>query len=168
MRWSAAATILDQLADEGRLVLSDWRAMIFLRRGTFSLNPSQRRWTKMPLDRRDFWPTLRRMRERGEIELIPRLRHFYRATVPYARMRLVEEEEVLMEIHPYASLAYSSALFYHGLTEGMPKHLTVIAPADGKGGVFPPDTDNQDWEGIALVNGRKPPRVLNRPVRWRS
>lgn len=72
-----------------------------------------------------------------------------------------------MEAHPYAALGDLSALFYHGLTEAMPKGLSVLAPADGKGGLLPPDTDVGDWEGIPLVEGRKVPRVLGRPVSWR-
>ena len=167
MQTSASKTILEQLAEEGRLVLSDWRAMLYLRRATFSLPVSQRRWSKMPSVPSDVWPTLRRMSERGELESLPGLRHFYRASVPYARTRAVEEEEVLMEAHPYAALSDLSALFYHGLTEAMPKGLTAVAPADGKGGLLPPDTYTQDWEGIQLVDGRRVSRVLGRPVNWR-
>jgi len=108
------------------------------------------------------------MSTRGELERIPDIQHFYRASVPYAREREVDEREVLMEAHPYASLGYLSALFYHGLTEIMPKVITAITPADGKGDLLPADTNADDWEGIELVRGRRVSNVLGWPVRWRS
>ena len=40
-------------------------------------------------------------------------------------------------------------------------------PGEGKGGLLPPDTDTQDWEGIRLVDGRRIARALGRPVGWR-
>lgn len=165
---SASGALLYQLSEQSRLVLSDWRAMIFLRRAAFSLSPSQRRWSTMPSEPREVWPLLSRMLTRGELEPIPGIRHFYRASVPYAKGRGVDEREVLMEVHPYASLGYLSALFFHGLTEAMPKEITAIAPQDGKGGLLPPDTDADDWTGIKLPQGRKIPKVLGWPVRWRS
>lgn len=168
MQTSASKAILEQLASEDRLVLSDWRAMLYLRRATFSLPAPQRRWTKMPSAPSDIWSILRRMSERGELQPLPKLRHFYRAYVPYARTVPLEEEEILMEVHPYATLSDLSALFYHGLTETMPKTLTVTVPADGKGGLLPPDTSTEDWEGIPLVKGRRVPRVLQRSVNWRT
>jgi predicted transcriptional regulator of viral defense system len=165
---SASAAILYQLSEQGRLVLSDWRAMLFLRRAAFSLEPSRRRWSTVPSEPKGAWPILRRMLGRGEIEPVRGIRHLYRASVPYARERALDEREVLMEVHPYACLGYLSALFYHGMTEEMPKVITAVTPADGKGGVLPPGTDADDWEGVELVKGRKVPDVLGWPVRWRS
>ncbi len=165
---SASAAILYQLSEQSRLVLSDWRAMLFLRRASFSLSPSQRRWSTIPSEPREVWPLLSRMLSRGELEPIPGIRHFYRASVPYAREREVDEREILMEAHPYASLGYLSALSYHGMTEVMPKVITAIAPADGKGGILPTDTEADDWEGVSLIRGRKVSNVLGWPVKWRS
>jgi len=165
---SASATILYQLSGESRLVLSDWRAMLFLRRATFSTPAAQRRWSVMPGMPREVWPILRRMVTRGDLESVPGIQHLYRASVPYARERLLDEREVLMEIHPYACLGYLSALFYHGMTETMPKVITAVAPSDGKGGLLPPGTDADDWEGLEPVKGRRVANVLGWPVRWRS
>lgn len=167
IKTSVSTAILERLAGEGRLVLSDWRAMIYLRRASFSLPASGRRWSEMPAVRTDVWQTLRRMRGRGELEQIPGIRHFYRANVPYARGRAVEEEEALMEAHPYAALADFSALFFHGLTEAMPKGVTAVFPADGKGGLLPADTTAEDWEEIEIVGGRRVASVVGREVGWR-
>lgn len=165
---TASAAILYQLSEQGRLVLSDWRAMVLLRRATFQLPASQRRWSTMPSEPSEVRPILSRMLTRGELEPIPGIRYFYRASVPYARERGVDEREVLMEAHPYATLGYLSALFFHGLTEVMPKIVTAIAPKDGKGGQLPLDTDTDDWAGINLPQGRRIKYVLGWPVRWRS
>lgn len=167
VKWSSSSAILERMASEGRVVLSDWRALVYLRRATFALSASQRRWTKMPRTRNETWPILRRMEERGELEAVQGVRHFYRASVPYARVQPIEEEEVLIEAHPYSTLGYLSALFYHGLTEMMPKELVAVAPKDGKGGLLPPDTTTVDWEGVGAVAGSKVPRVLGTPVRWK-
>lgn len=122
----------------------------------------------MPSEPRETWPILSRMLTRGELEPIPMLQHFYRVSVPYAREKGVDEREVLMEAHPYASLGYLSALFFHGLSEDMPKVITAIAPQDGKGGLLPLDTTADDWTGIKLPRGRKIQYLLGWPVRWRS
>ena len=165
---SVSSAILYQLSEQSRLVLSDWRAMLFLRRATFSLPDSQRRWSTMPAEPREVWPILRRMVTRGDLESISGIRHLYRASVPYAREREVDEREVLLEVHPYACLGYLSALSYHGMTEVTPKIITVVAPADGKGGLLPADTSADDWEGVELVKGRRITNVQGWPVRWRS
>lgn len=167
VKWSSSSAILERLAAERRIVLSDWRALVYLRRATFALSASQRRWTKMPRSRNETWPILRRMEERGELEAVQSVRHFYRAAIPYARMQPVEEEEVLIEAHPYATLGYLSALFYHGLTEMMPKELVAVVSKDGKGGLLPTDTATTDWEDIGMIAGSRVPRVLGTPVRWK-
>ena len=167
-RKSASRAILEQMADERRLVLSDWRAMIYLRRASFALRPQERRWTKMPADPEEMWPILRRMSTREEMQPLSEALHLYRAAVPYARDQPVEEEEVLMEVHPYASLGYLSALFFHGFTEAMPRFVVALAPADGKGGLLPLDTTTDDWEGVELVKGYKAAFLLESPARWRS
>ncbi len=156
------------MAGERRLVLSDWRAMIYLRRASFELRPQERRWINMPANPEKTWPILRRMTTRDELEPLSESLHLYRASVPYARDQPVVEEEVLMELHPYSSLGHLSALFFHGLTEVMPKVVVALAPADGKGGLLPLDTTPDDWEGVELVKGYKTAGLLESPVRWRS
>lgn len=108
------------------------------------------------------------MRQRGEITPIKGLRHFYQVTVPYARSEPLEEEEILMEVHPYAALSHISALVFHGLTDQLPKGLTLMTPLDGTEDHLPLGTQPQDWEGIPLVRGSMPKRMLGRPVTWRQ
>src|SRR5262245_62493272 len=106
------------------------------------------------------------MRERGELKPLRGFRHFYQVTVPYARTEPLEEEEVLMEANPYAALSHLSALVFHGLTNELPKGLTAMVPLDGTGDQLPLGTQPQDWEGVPLVRGRMPDRILGRPVTW--
>lgn len=147
-------------------MLSEWRGLILLRRATFDLPPSERRWSLLPQDVAALSPVLRQMRQRGEITPIAGLRGLYQVTVPYARTAPLEDEEVLMEAHPYATLSHLSALVFHGLTNELPKGPTLTAPPDGAADHLPLGTTAEDWEGILLVHGRRPARVLGRPVTW--
>lgn len=163
---TASASLLEQLALQQRRVLSEWRALILLRRATLSLPDAARRWSVLPREPADIRPVLRQMRQRGEIEPIPDLMMLFEVTVPYARQGFVGEDEPLFEAHPYAALSHVSALVLHGLTDDLPKRLTVVIPADGTGDMLPLDTDATDWDGIPLVRGRRPPKILGHPVLW--
>ncbi|MDQ6907259.1 MAG: hypothetical protein M3176_10550, partial [Chloroflexota bacterium] len=111
-------------------------------------------------------PVLRQMERRGEIRAIPSLKNIYQVTVPYARSSAVEENEILMEIQPYAALSHLSALVFHGLTDDLPKVITTFVPTDGIGDMLPPGTNIDDWEGLTLIRGRRPSHILGQPVRW--
>lgn len=163
---NASAAILEQLADENRRVLSDWRATILLRRATSALSLAERRWSKSPLSTLQVHPLLRQMERRGEIHSIPSFKNIYQVTVPYARSSTVEENEILMEIQPYAALSHLSALAFHGLTDELPKVITTLVPNDGVGDILPPGTNIDDWEGLTLIRGHRPSHILSRPVRW--
>jgi predicted transcriptional regulator of viral defense system len=140
--------------------------VVLLRRATFDLAPAERRWTQLPADPSDLSVLFRQMRQRGEIKPIRGLRHLYEVTVPYARTGFVEEEEILLEVHPYASLSHLSALVFHGLTDELPQGINAMIPADGTGDLLPLGTDARDWEGLPLVRGRTPERILGRPMAW--
>ncbi len=106
------------------------------------------------------------MERNGELRQISSLSTLYEVTVPYARIGVIEEDEVLMEVHPYASISHLSALAFHGLTNELPQILTTFIPANGIGDVLPPGTNIDDWEGLALVHGRRPPQLLGQSVKW--
>lgn len=166
MRKTAALAILEQLAADQRRVLSDWRALILLRRATFALAPVERRWSDLPHESSDLYPLFRQMRQRGELKPIKGLQQLYEVTVPYARLGHVEEEEVLLEANPYAALSHLTALVFHRLTDELPKVITAVAPAVGTGDQLPLGTDPRDWAGLPFPNGRTPSRVLGRPLTW--
>ncbi len=163
---TASSAILEQLASENHRILSDWRALLLLRRATFSTPPELRRWSSLPESVDDLYPLLRQMETRGEIAGLPKLRHIYQVTVPYARTATVQEDEILMEINPYAAISHLSALVYHGLTDDLPQELTTIVPSSYTGGLIPPGTTPTDWEDLPLVRGRRPDRILEWRVHW--
>jgi predicted transcriptional regulator of viral defense system len=166
MRKTTGKAILERLANEHRHILSSWRGLILLRRATFSLDLDQRRWEQLPEHVEDLSPMLRQMRQRGEIEPVRGFRHLYEVTVPYARQGLIDEREVLFELHPYATLSHLSALAFHGLTNEQPKGLTATASADVTGGLLPIGTGPRDWEGVQRPGGIMATRVLGRAVEW--
>jgi hypothetical protein len=55
----------------------------------------------------------------------------YEVTVSYAATGPVQEDEVLMEVSPYAALAFLSALVFHQLTDALPKEITAMIPQGG-------------------------------------
>ena len=163
---TASQAILEQLASEQRRILSGWRALILLRRATLNLAARQRRWSELPHGVTDLYPLLRQMQQRGELAPLPDIRRLYEVTVPYARTGPIAEEEVVMEVDPYAALSHISAMVFHGLTDDLPRSITVMTPFDGRGDQLPLDTQPRDWEGIPLVSGRHPAKVLGHPVQW--
>jgi predicted transcriptional regulator of viral defense system len=106
------------------------------------------------------------MQQRGELKPVRGVSQLYEVTVPYARTRHIEEDEVLMEVHPYAALSHFSALVFHGLTDELPKGITATVSLDGKGDLLPIGTEPGDWEDLSLVRGRTLDRILGRPVDW--
>ena len=106
------------------------------------------------------------MEGRGEIAPLRRLDHIYRVTVPYARTGDVQEDEVLMEVNPYAAISHLSALVFHGLTDDLPQELIATVPAKYTGDVLPPGTTASDWENVPLVRGYRPDRILSWSLRW--
>jgi predicted transcriptional regulator of viral defense system len=157
---------LSQLAEQNRRVLSDWRAAILLRRATETIPPEERRWASSPTSTLDVYPILRSMERRGEIRRLPGLGQFYEVIVPYARSGPIQEDEVLMEVHPYAALSHRSAFVFHGLTDDLPKDITAVMPILGRAGLTAPGTDLLDWETLAFAPGRPVLRILDRPVHW--
>lgn len=180
---TASRAVLERLARERRHVLSTWRASVLLRRATRELPETQRRWKLAPAGPWDVQPLLRQMERRGEIarlglsgrqndsgslsrdERLPDS-GLYEVTVPYADTGPVDEREIVMEIHPYASLAYLSALVFHGLTDQLPKATILIVPSDGRGEQLPSGTELSDWDGATLVSGVRITSVFGQPIEW--
>lgn len=163
---TAATAILERLAAENRRVLSDWRALIFLRRATLAIPRPERRWSRMPEHPLEIHPILRQMATRDLIAPLPRLPGIYEVTAPYANSGLIDEHEVVMEANPYCAVSHLSALVYHGLTDDLPKVLTVTVPIARPGDLFPPGTSADDWEDLTLAPARRPARILERRVHW--
>lgn len=163
---TASIALLEQLASENRHVVSDWRALILLRRATFTIPAQDRRWEHLPNTTTDITPLFRQMRQRGEIRPFGKFRSLFQITVPYAIQDGVEEREVLFEMHPYAVLSHISAMVFHGLTLDQPRIMTATIAANTSGGLLPSGTSPSDWEGIQRPVGRRPAKIGRISVEW--
>jgi predicted transcriptional regulator of viral defense system len=166
LRTSIAGALQEQLAAENRRVLSDWRAVVLLRKASAEIPRDARRWETPPQDVLDVRPILKRLSRIGELIPIAEFPSIYRVNAPYARAGAVEEEEVLMELHPYASLSHISALSFHQMTEQLSQDIHVSIPDAGSGGFWPIGTKPEDWQGITIARGRVADSVFGRRVHW--
>jgi len=163
---SIAGALQERLATENRRVLSDWRAILLLRRASREIPLGDRRWKTPPHNVPEIRPILNRLSKAGELVLLESFPFLYRVNAPYARTEAVEEEEVLMELHPYAALSHLSALTFHHMTEQLSKDIHVSIPDNGSGGFLPLGTRSEDWEGVALVRGRVADFIFGRRIHW--
>jgi hypothetical protein len=153
MQKTVSRAILEQLGNEQRRVFATWRALILLRRATFSIPKQQRRWVRLPEDMSDMLPYLGEMERREEIARIPNIPSVYQFTASYAATGPLDEGEILMEAHPYATLRHASALRFHELTNDLEKRITLTAPTKVPPGILPSGTVVEDWEGLKMPSG---------------
>jgi len=147
-------------------VLSDWRAVVLLRKASAEIPREARRWETPPRDVLDVRPILKRLSRIGELIPIAEFPSLYRVHAPYARAGAVEEEEVLMELHPYAALSHISALTFHQMTDQLSKDIHVSIADDAPGGLLPAGTTSEDWKGVPFVRGRVADSILGRKIHW--
>jgi predicted transcriptional regulator of viral defense system len=166
---TAADAIIQQLADENRRVLSDWRAAVLLRRATKELAPDRRKWKAAPGSVREAKHFLSQMVSHGQIRhLDVDVSSLYEVTVPYAPTRTLTEDELLMEVHPYSALSHLSALAFHNLIDRTPREISASVPSEPDPGWLPVGTTSDDWEGSVLLVGQHQPRtILGTTVLWR-
>jgi len=161
---SIANALEEGLAKENRRVLSSWRALVILRRATKRTPSHKRRWARSPTPG-SIKSILRRLAENGELEALPNLPQLYRITSPYAQTP-IQEDEILLELHPYAALSFLSAFVFHNMINDLPKELHVTIPEQGSGGMIPTGTSPDDWFGLDTVPGRMVDKINKVPIHW--
>ncbi len=166
MKITASTALLNRMAQEHRRVLSDWRALILLRRATFEIESDRRRWTNLPKQPGDLSVLFHQMHERGEIVPLKDSKHLYRVSVPYADQTFGDGLDVIFEANPYATLSHYSALFYHNLTEDFPNSWYVTVPSRGSGDFLPLGTNPEDWDGVEFPPSRTPGTIDGIRVNW--
>ena len=159
-----AEVILDQMAEERRVVLSLWRAAVYLRRATYQFPEEERRWHQFPSASSDVQPALAQMRARHTLQAIPGHAGFNRVSVPFTRDLPLDEHELLFELHPYAALSHLSAMQYHALSFERETRLSISVPADDRGDLIPLGTSGSDWEDAQLPTGIVPKTVVRTRV----
>lgn len=163
---TAADAILSQLADSNRQALSDWRALVLLRRASRRLPASARRWTQMPQTVEDVHPLLAFMVQQGMLEPIDGVPHVYTTPMLPGCTYPAGPDEILLEAHPHAVLAFESALQRHFLTLRRWRHYQAYAPVGDVSTIFPLGTTAADWDGIEMVRGRRVDHIGTFPVQW--
>lgn len=155
----------ERLAAEHRRVVSIWRATLLLRRATKEIPRLKRRWEQAPTAE-ETAALLRRLADSGRIVLIEGLHRIYRVTSPYAAQEPVLEEEILMELHPYAALSHHTALVFHGLTHDEPQAIYMLAPTETPADALPIGTTAEDWEGLSIAQGQVVKQLRGHTIHW--
>lgn len=158
--------LINALSELGRRVVTDWRTLIILRRATFALGQGERRWDQLPETRQDIHRLLNQLVRRSQLAPLPEAPYLYRVTLPYAQVLPVTEEEILLEVNPYAVISHASALTRHGLSLDVPNKLWVTTPLQPTNEMIPLDTVSEDWEGLELPIVRRPQFVQHVPIEW--
>lgn len=160
------------MAAEQRRVISDWRALLLVRRATQRIPADARRWQTAPGKLEEIHAILNRVVQNGDLKPLKGLSRIYEARSPFVQTGAIQEEEILMELHPYGALSHVTALVFHGMTEELPKEIHVLLPSEHTGGLLPPGTREGDWEGLwqglSLVRGRTADEIMGTPIRWHA
>jgi len=164
---TAAEVVVQALASESRYVVSDWRVLLILRRATFDLPGSERRWNVLPESTSDIGSVLRQMTRNSQLTALQDLPGLYRVTVPFARNRSLDEVEILMELNPFSALRHLSALNLHHLSDLLPKQIWAYTPRAVGGQILPHGTVSADWEDVIAPAPRTRATILRTPVSWR-
>ena len=119
---NAALSVLRPLAEEGRTVLSRWRAHLYLRRSVDPLYPEGRAARLVVrMDRDGLLDPVRRTN--GQL---------YHVTSPYAPPE-VNAHELVQEAYYAGAFCYATALELHRLSEQRERHLRVLVPRSPSG-----------------------------------
>lgn len=161
---SASDTLLNALATEHRIVASQWRSMILLRRATNQIAIGDRRWINTPNTAFDTTRLFRRMVKTGQIASISGASGCYVVTTPYANRLPLRERELLFELNPYATISHYSALEYHSLTYDQPKVMVMSTGAVSPTRIL--GTESEEWNGLDLPIAYRPAQVVSTKVRW--
>jgi predicted transcriptional regulator of viral defense system len=163
---SISRALEERLAADNRRILSEWRAVVLLRRASREIPESSRRWARTPQNPEEIRPILTRLCQSGELTPVEQFPSLYLVTAPYARSQPVDDVEILMELQPYSALSHASALAFHQMTEELPKEIHLAIPSERSCGLLPVGTEESDWGSSSLVQGHKADAIEGRPVHW--
>jgi predicted transcriptional regulator of viral defense system len=162
-----AESLVERLAAGRRRVVSDWRAMLLLQQALKAVPENQRRWHIAPGNVMDARTVLHRLAASGNLEAYRSYPNLYRVVSPYARQDPIEEDEILMELHPYAALSHLSALAFHQVTDQLPKEIHASVPNGRASGLLPVGTRRSEWfPGLSSVRGHIVSSIGAVPINW--
>ena len=156
-----------ELASERRRVVSDWRTPILLHQALNRIPEGERRWSAAPETVQESRALLQRLSSARRLTSYAEYPGLYRVTSAYALQTPIEEDEIIMELHPFAALSHYSALVFHQLTEDLPNQLHVSIPSSRSQSVLPVGTARADWTLVmSPIVGRKPLQIEGTEVVW--
>jgi predicted transcriptional regulator of viral defense system len=157
----------EQLARNRRRVVSDWRTMLLLQKALKETPETARRWSASPANISEARSLLHRLASAGNLTAYRQYPHLYKVTSAYAQQDPIEEDEILMELHPYAALSHLSAMAFHQITDQLPKEIHVSVPSDRTPSVLPVGTKQAEWLGqVNPVRGHLAPAIEGIPINW--
>jgi predicted transcriptional regulator of viral defense system len=157
----------EQLAPSRRRVVSDWRAIPLLQQAQNAVPESRRRWHAGPGNISEARTLLQRLAASGNLEAYESYPHLYRVISPYAKQDPIEEDEILMELHPYAALSHQSALAFHQMTDQLPKEIHASVPTGRSPGLLPVGIKKSEWfPGISSIRGHLATAIGEVPINW--
>jgi predicted transcriptional regulator of viral defense system len=156
-----------QLAQQHRRVVSDWRTIVLLRKSMQITPESQRRWKAAPNNLAEARALLKRFESSGYLEQYDGHPNLYRVTSPYARQEPIEEDEILMELHPYAAISHLSALAFHHLTNQLPHEIHLTVPTGRSSRILPIGIRKEEWfPDLSALRGRPASSLGDASVQW--
>lgn len=145
--------VLQQLAFEHRIIVADWRLALTLE--------------KLSLSRADE-PTLKIIKsllKSREIEAIDGVHGVYRVASLYGQYLKSSDMDILMEANPWVVFSHLSALFFHGVTDTIPREIYVTYNEERKT-MNPIGTTPEDWKKADKPPFRKPKKINETVVDW--
>lgn len=140
--------------------------MLLISKATERVPQNDRRWQRSPQSEAEVRQLLSRLCASGDIQAVEGVRDLYRLRSPFSRSTPVEEYELIMELNPFASIAYASALEFHDLTDQFSNVLQCIVPAEPRIAGYPVGTSASDWKYFRVTRGRMPSELGRKPVSW--
>lgn len=156
--------VFEALANERRRAVADWRMYCLARRAALALGVSAP-------DAADVRRWIVAARTRGELRPVAGADGVCVVDTPYARILPVNDEAIVMEADPWATLSHFTALVHHALTDELPRGLwaTYFTGAASRPKLrLPLGTTPEDWIEAPRPRIRHPVHVEGVGVTWTS
>jgi predicted transcriptional regulator of viral defense system len=157
-RATIASQILENFADDRRIITADWRfhiAYMRIARAHGYALPDIAKLNRL----------LKTLVSAGDVSPISGISGVYRITVPYASVLPSPQEVIIQEANPIAVFSHFTAGAYHDLTDEIPNavHMTYLRTGCNR---LPVGTTPEDWNDIAEPRRRMPDAIDGTPIQW--
>jgi len=141
--------------------------MLLLQQALETVPESRRRWHVAPGNITEARTLLQRLAASGNLEPYRSHPHLYRVISPYAKQDPIEENEILMELNPFAALSHQSALAFHQVTDQLPKDIHASVPTARSPRLLPVGIKKSEWlPGMFSIRGHLASAIGDVPINW--